>query len=72
MPEGRAPLETSADNLTAVLRQVSEGSTCEIENLIGELQALRKELYSDSNRMKDKTGELHLIDQVCSQEILPP
>jgi len=55
-----------------VLRQVSEGSTCEIENLIGELQALRKELYSDSNRMKDKTGELHLIDQVCSQEILPP
>ncbi len=44
--------ETSADNLTALLRRVSERSIREIENLVDELQAVTKKLSSDSDRIE--------------------
>ncbi len=59
--------ETSVDNLTALLRQVSEGATREIENLIGELQALRKKLYSDGNRIQRDIAEHAALSQQVVQ-----
>jgi hypothetical protein len=44
--------EMSAADLGALLRQVSEGSTREIERLIGELRGLRKKLETDGNRIQ--------------------
>ena len=57
--------ETSADNLTALLRRVSERSIREIENLVYELQALRKKLHSESDRIeRDIAGHAALSQQV--------
>jgi hypothetical protein len=57
--------EISVDKLTALLRRISEGSTREIENLIGELQTLRKKLSSGSNRIqRDITEHAALSQQV--------
>jgi hypothetical protein len=55
--------EISVDKLTALLRRVSEESTREIENLIGELQALRKRLYNDSNRIQRDIAEHAALSQ---------
>ncbi|HEV2716133.1 MAG TPA: hypothetical protein VGU64_12775 [Terriglobales bacterium] len=44
--------EMSANNLDALLRRVSEASTREIENLMGELHGLRNKLHSDGNRIQ--------------------
>jgi hypothetical protein len=59
--------EISVDNLTALLRRVSEGSTREIENLIAELQALRKKLYNDSNRIQRDIAEHAALSQQVMQ-----
>jgi hypothetical protein len=59
--------ETSVDNLTVLLRQLSEGATREIENLIGELEALRKKLYSDSNRIQRDIEEHSALSQQVMQ-----
>jgi hypothetical protein len=59
--------EISVDNLTALLRRVSEGSTREIENLIAELQALRKKLYNDSNRIQREIAEHAALSQQVMQ-----
>jgi hypothetical protein len=59
--------EISVDKLTALLRRVSEGSTLEIENLIGELQALRKRLYNDSNRIQRDIAEHAALSQQVMQ-----
>ena len=50
-------VEMSADNLTALLRRVSEVSTREIENLIGDLQSLRRKLHTDGNRIQRDIAE---------------
>jgi hypothetical protein len=42
----------SAADLGMLLRRVSEGSTHEIERLIGELHGLRKKLVIDGNRIQ--------------------
>lgn len=59
--------EISVDNLTALLRRVSEESTREIENLIGELQVLRKKLFSDSNRIQRDIAEHAALSQQVMQ-----
>ena len=41
-PGEASDVEMSPDNLAGLLRRVSEASTREIENLTGDLQALRK------------------------------
>jgi predicted HNH restriction endonuclease len=50
--------ETSANNLGTLLRQVSESSTREIENLINELHGLRKKLNADGDRIQSDI-EIH-------------
>jgi hypothetical protein len=44
--------ETSGDNLSTLLRRVSEASTREIESLIDELHGLRKKLESHGERIQ--------------------
>jgi hypothetical protein len=44
--------EQSANNLDTLLRRVSEASTREIENLMGDLHGLRNKLQSDGNRIQ--------------------
>ncbi len=44
--------EISANNLNSLLRRVSGTSTREIDELIGELQALREKLQDDGNRVQ--------------------
>jgi hypothetical protein len=45
-------VEMSDDNLSALVRRVSEVSTREIESLIDELHGLRKKLESHSERIQ--------------------
>ena len=44
--------ETSAENLGNLLRQVSKTSMDEIDNLISELQTLRRKLQTDCDRIQ--------------------
>jgi len=60
-------VEISADNLTALLRRVSEASTREIENLIGDLQSLRKKLHTDGNRIQRDVAEHAELSQQVMQ-----
>jgi len=48
--------ETAA-NLTTLLRRVSEASTCEIDNLIGELRGLREKLETDCDHIQSDIAE---------------
>jgi len=59
--------EMSANNLAALLRGVSERSTREIDNLIGELQTLRKKLQADSNRIQCNIAEYAELSQQVMQ-----
>jgi len=64
-PGEASDVETSSDNLAGLLRRVSEASTREIENLVGDLQALRKKLHTDGNRIqRDITEYAELTQQV--------
>ena len=64
-PGEASDVETSSDNLAGLLRGVSEASTREIENLVGDLQALRKKLHTDGNRIqRDITEYAELTQQV--------
>ena len=58
--------ETSGDNLSTLLRRVSEASTREIESLINELHGLRKKLESH--------GERHILRETLTnlETKLPP
>ena len=44
--------EMSPTDLNKSLRRLSETSTREIENLVGELQTLRRKLQTDGNRIQ--------------------
>ena len=59
--------ETSASNLGTLLEQVSGTSTKEIDNLIGDLQALRKKLQADSNRIQRDIAEYASLSQSVMQ-----
>ena len=45
-------VKTSADDLAALLHRLSDVSTHEIEKLVDELQALRKQLQNAGNRIQ--------------------
>ena len=59
--------EMSANNLTALLRRVSEASTHEIENLIGDLQTLRKKLQTNGDRIQRDIAEYAELSQQVMQ-----
>jgi hypothetical protein len=57
--------ETSAENLGNLLHQVSKTSMGEIDNLISELQTLRRKLQTDGDRIqRDITKYAELSQQV--------
>ena len=59
--------EMNANDLSALLGRVSGTSTREIDNLIGELQALRKKLQADSNRIQRDISEYASLSQSVMQ-----
>jgi hypothetical protein len=66
------PVEASDDDLSAnglgtLLRRVSETSTREIENLIDELQGLRKKLQTDGTRIQRDIAEYAELSQQLMQ-----
>ena len=54
---GRDDVKTSADDLAALLRRLSDRPTHEIEKLINALQALRKKLQDAGNRIQRDIAE---------------
>ena len=57
--------ESSAENLGNLLRQVSKPSMSEIDNLIRELQTLRKKLQTDGDRIeRDIAKHAELSQQI--------
>jgi hypothetical protein len=66
------PVETGDDDLSAgglgtLLRRVYETSTREIENLIDELQGLRKKLQTDGTRIQRDIVEYAELSQQLMQ-----
>jgi len=59
--------ETSTDNLGTLLRRVSEASTREVDNLIGDLQSLRRKLSLDGNRIQREIAEYAELSQQVMQ-----
>jgi len=59
--------ETSTENLAALLRRVSEASTREVDSLIGDLQALRRKLNTDGNRIQREIAEYSELSQQVMQ-----
>ena len=59
--------QASADNLGTLVRRVSESSSQQIENLVGELQSLRKKLHSDGNRIQSEIEEFAVLNQQVMQ-----
>jgi len=58
-------VKTSADDLAALLRRLSDSPTHEIEKLINALQALRKKLQDAGNRIQRDIAEYaELSEQV--------
>jgi hypothetical protein len=62
-----ADAETSTENLAALLRRVSEASTREVDGLIGDLQALRRKLNTDGNRIQREITEFTELSQQVMQ-----
>jgi hypothetical protein len=59
--------ELSAENLAALLRRVAESSTREVDNLIVDLQALRRKLNSDGNRIQREITDYTELSQQVMQ-----
>jgi hypothetical protein len=59
--------QMSADNLGVLVRRVSESSTQQIENLVGELQTLRKKLSTDGSRIQGEIEEYAVLNQQVMQ-----
>lgn len=62
-----ADAEISTENLAGLLRRVSEGSTREVDNLISDLQALRRKLNSDGNRIQREIAEYSELSEQVMQ-----
>jgi ElaB/YqjD/DUF883 family membrane-anchored ribosome-binding protein len=60
-------VKTPADDLAALLRRMSDASTREIENLINELQAVRKQLQNAGNRIQRDIEEYAALSQQVMQ-----
>ena len=59
--------ETSTENLSGLLRRVAEASTREVDSLIGDLQALRRKLNTDGNRIQREIAEYTELSQQVMQ-----
>jgi hypothetical protein len=59
--------ELSAENLGNLLRRVSKTSIGEIDNLIGELQTLRRKLQTDGDRIQHDIAEYAALSQQVMQ-----
>ena len=59
--------ETSAENLGNLLRQLSKTSLSEIDNLISELQTLRRKLQTDGDRIERDIAEHAELSQQVMQ-----
>lgn len=59
--------ELSADDLSALLRRVTEASTHEIENLMGELRGLRSKLQNDGHRIQSDIAKYTQLSQSILQ-----
>jgi hypothetical protein len=66
-PGEASDVEMSPDSLAGLLRRVSEASTREIENLTGDLQALRKKLHTDGDRIQRDIAEYGELAQQVMQ-----
>ena len=60
-------VKTSSDDLAVLLRRMSDASTREIENLISELQAVRKQLQNAGNRIQRDIAEYAELSQQIMQ-----
>ena len=71
LPRGQVEhddVKTSADDLAALLRRLSDSPTREIDKLINALQALRKKLQNAGSRIQRDIAEYaELSEQVCQQ-----
>jgi hypothetical protein len=59
--------EIAASSLTTLLGRVSGNSTYEVDNLIGELQILRKKLHADGNRIRRDIEQYAALSQSVMQ-----
>ena len=59
--------QTSANNLGLLVRRVSESSTRQIENLVGELKTLSNKLRTDGNRIQRDIEEYAVLNQQVMQ-----
>ena len=66
-PGEASDAETSTDNLAALLRRVAEASTRDLDGLIGDLQALRRKLNIDGNRIQRDIAEYTELSQQVMQ-----
>ena len=60
-------VKTSAEELAALLRRVSEAPTREIENLINKLQNLRTQLQNAGNRIQRDIAQYTELSQQIMQ-----
>ena len=63
----RASDEMAANTIATLLRRVCEASTYEIDNLIGELRALREKLETDYDHHESDIAEHAKLSQAVMQ-----
>ena len=63
----RAGDEMAANTIATLLRRVCEASTYEIDNLIGELRALREKLETDYDHLESDIAEHAKLSQAVMQ-----
>ena len=62
----RGDLKASAEQLSALLRRLSDAPTAEIEKLINQLQKLRTQLQNAGNRIQGDIAEYTELSQLTS------
>ena len=55
------------ENLSELLGQVSESSTGQIDNLVGDFQQLREKLRTDGERIQREVEEYNLLSEMVMQ-----
>jgi hypothetical protein len=65
--QGEGSDAETSDNLAGLLRRVAEASTRELESLIADLQALRRKLSTDGNRIQREIAEYTELSQQVMQ-----
>ena len=63
----RAGDEMAANTIATLLRRVCKASTCEIDNLIGELRGLREKLETDCDHLESDIAEHAKLSQAVMQ-----